>query len=218
MSAYDIPQNNGRGFLSYFNRGRQISMTIYVKWVSESDFIQKVDSLRKVCYTPNALLDWKRNGEVRRIKVSCTSFPQNFQHYNKDWISFDVSFTALDPFWYKLDNQSTSIFWQTGNFQEEITSDGTAESEIISYIIFQNTNTTQVKMKVWDEEIIVNHSFSDNDILKIDGEEKRVFVWNTEIDYDGIFPTLKQGTNFFNFTINGTFSADITILNKKNYI
>lgn len=218
VSWYDIPQNNWRGFLSNFKRWRQIKMTVYIKWDNQSDFIANLDAFRKACFTPNANLDWKRDWIIRRIKVNCTSNPQNFNHYNVDFLKLEVSFESFEPFWYRLDNQSTSIFWQTDSFQEEVTSIWTAQSDVIAYVLFWNTDSTQVKMKIWDNEIIIDNTFWNNDILKIDWEKKRVYVNDSVIDYSWIFPFMSPWTNFFNFTINWTFSCDVLILNKKNYV
>lgn len=218
LSAYDIPQNHGRGFLSYFKRWRTIAMTVYVKWDSESDFISNLDTFRKACYTPEAKLDWKRDGVIRRIKVNCTSNPQVFQHYNNTFLKLEVTFESLEPFWYKLDKQSTTISSKTASFQEEITNEGNAQADVVAYVLFWSTNTTQVKMKINDYEITVDHTFSNNDVLKIDGENKRVYVNETSIDYSGIFPFMGNASNFFTFTINWTFTADVLILNKKNYV
>lgn len=218
LSAYDIPQNNGRGFLSFFNRWRNITMTVYVKWNDKADFIANIDLLRKNCYTKNSILDWKIDWEIRRIRVNCSSFPQTFNHYNIDWIKLEIWFTCLDPFWYKIDNQSTSIFQKTESFREEITNQWTATSEINAYFIFGATDTTELKMKVWDEEIILNYNFSWNEIVKIDGENKLVLVNDVSVDYSWIFPELKQWTNFFDFTIDWTFIVDVFILNKKNFV
>jgi hypothetical protein len=57
-------------------------------------------------------------------------------------------------------------------------------------------------MKINDYEITVDHTFSNNDVLKIDGENKRVYVNETSIDYSGIFPFMGNASNFFTFTIN----------------
>lgn len=218
VSWYDIPQNNWRGFLSNFKRWRQIKMTVYIKWANQTEFIANLDAFRKACFTPNAVLDWKKDWIIRRIKVNCTANPQIFNHYNLDFLRMEVSFESLEPFWYRLDSQSTSIFAQTASFQEEITSIWTAQSDVVSYILFWNTNSTQVKMKIWEYEIIINHTFANNDILKIDWEWKRVYVNDTVVDYSWIFPFMSPWTNFFTFTMNGTFTCDVLILNKKNYV
>ncbi len=218
LSAYDIPQNNGRGFLSFFNRWRNITMTVYVKGVDKADLIKNIDLLRKNCYKSESILDWKIDGEIRRIKVNCTNFPQTFNHYNVDWIKMEIWFTCLEPFWYKIDNQSTSIFWKTSSFREEITNEWTAQSEVNAYFIFGTTDTNELKMKVGDQEIIINETLSDNDIVKVDGENKEVLINEVSVDYSWIFPELKQWTNFFDFTINWTFTVDVIILNKKNFV
>lgn len=218
VNSYDIPQNHGKGFLSYFKRGRAITMTIYIKWSSVSDFISNLDAFRKACFTENAFLDWKRDWVVRRIKVNCTSNPQVFNHYNIDFLKVQVSFEALEPFWYEIGYQSTSITDQTASFVEEISTLGTAQSDVQAYVLFETSNSTEVKMKISENEITVNHNFSDGDVLHIDGENKRVYVWETSVDYSGIFPFMWTGSNFFDFTINGTFNCDVLILNKKSYV
>jgi hypothetical protein len=98
--------------------------------------LKNLDSFRKACFTKNATLDWKRDGVIRRIKVNCTSNPQVFEHYNVNFARFNVTFTSFDPFWYKIDYQSTSISGKSATFQEEITNQGTAQSDVKAYILF----------------------------------------------------------------------------------
>lgn len=218
VSSYDIPQNHGKGFLSYFNRGRSFSITVFITGTDKNDFIKNLDAFRKACYTKNSVAEWKYDDEIRTTEVLCTSSPQTFKHYNINYMQVTVNFTILKPFWTKLSKQSTSIFAQTSSFKEEISNLGTAQSDMVVYILFQNTNTTQVKLKVWENEIIIDHTFANNDILKIDGVNKRVYVWVNLVDYSGIFPFMDPGTNFFDFTINWTFLADVLVLNDKNYV
>lgn len=218
LSSFNTPQNNWRGFLSYYKRWRKISMTVYIKWETESEFISNLDNFRKACFKEQVFLDWKKNWKIRRIKVNCISNPQDFQHYNIDFLKVNVVFTSLEPFWYNIDYQSTNIFSQSSSFQEEITSVWNARADTIAYIIFWNTNSTQVKMKVWENEIIIDNQFSNWDILKIDSEKKRVYIWEDIIDYNWVFPYMESWTNFFNFTINWDFVCDVLVLNKKNYV
>lgn len=218
VSGYDIPQNNGKGFLSSFQRGRNITMNVYISWEDKNEFIKNLDAFKKACYTENTLLEWRYDDEIRKTKVNCVSNPSVFNNYNINFIEVKVSFVAYEPFWYKDSYQSTSVFSQTADFQEEISTIGTAESEVVAYILFWATNTTQVKMEIWENEIVIDHAFSDNDILKIDGENKRIYLWGQKLDYSGIFPYMSPGQNFFKFTINGTFTCDVLILNKKTYV
>ena len=218
LTWYNNPQNHWMGLLSYFKRARTISMTVFVKWSNETNFLKNLDSFRKACFTKNATLDWKRDGVIRRIKVNCTSNPQVFEHYNVNFARFNITFTSFDPFWYKIDYQSTSISGKSATFQEEITNQGTAQSDVKAYILFWSTNTTEVKLKINEDEITVTHSFSDNDILLIDWENKRVYVWETSVDYSGIFPYMWNWSNFFTFTIDGTFTCDALVINRKNYV
>ena len=218
LNSYEVPQNNGRGFLSYFKRGRQITLTVYIRGDTRELFQQNLDNFRKACFTTNAIFDDKRTGSIRRIIVNCTSSPMAFQHYNTDFLRIEVNFTSLEPFNYNTDYQSTDIFSVTASFREEISTLWTARSDVIVYIIFTTSSSTNVKLQIWNNEIEINRQFIDWDILKIDWEAKRVLVWTTEVDYNGVFPFMDSWVNFFDFTINGTFQADILILNQKNYV
>lgn len=220
LSASSRPQSDWSIFLSNFKEWRQIRLWVYIKWSDKSDFQSKLDELRKNIFKKNIFLDVKTDGAIRRIKVNCISSPKTLQHYNITFLRVEITFQALEPYWYLLQNQSTAIDNVTETFQEEITPIWTAPSDISAYIIFASASwTNQVKMKVWDEnELIIDHSFSENDILRIDWENSKVFVNEIEVNYSGIFPIMEVWTNFFTFTINWTFTANVLILNKINYV
>lgn len=219
LSAASRPQSDWSIFLSNFKTGRPIRLGIFVKGTDVADFTQKIDELRKNMFKKNVFLDHKVNWVVRRIVVNCTSSPKILQHYNITFLRIEATFQALEPYWFLLQNQSTSINNVSASFQEEITTIWSAPSDPVAYVIFNTTNTTQVKMKIWDiNEIIIDHTFSNWHILKIDGEKKEVLVNDSEIDYSWIFPIMEVWTNFFEFTINWTFNANVVILNKINYV
>lgn len=218
LNAYDNPQSNWRGFLSNFKRWRTIAMTVYIKWATVSEFVSNLDLFRKICFTKNINLDWKRDWVIRRIVVNCTSDPQNFNHYNITFLKMDVTFESLEPFWYKLQNQTTSIFWQTASFQEEVTNKWTAESELVTYILFNSTDSTEIKMDIWENEIVVNWTFEAWDIIQINWITKRVYLNWISVDYSWIFPFMQSWSNLIWFNIDWTFNCDIIILNRQNYV
>lgn len=212
------PQADWLIFLSNFKEWRSIKFWIHISWTDEADFTQRLDELRKNIFKKNVFLDMKINWVVRRVNVNCTSSPKSFSHYNKTFLKTELVFQATDSYWYELSNQSTSIDNVTASFQEEITPLGTAETEISAYVLFTTSNSTQIKLTVWDNEMTINHAFTDWDIVRLDWPTASVYVNEVEIDYDDIFPIMEVWTNFFKFEIDWTFNANVLILNKINYV
>ena len=219
ISSYDNPQINWRWFLSNFKRWRNIRMQVTIRWDSQADFLARLDNFRKEIYNEQAILSWLRpDGEYRKIKVNCTSNPKIFNHYNLTFVTLDVTFESLEPFWYKEAYQSNNITWKTASFSEEITNEWKAVSDVKFYVIVNTGSLTETKIKIADDEITISDTITAGDILLIDGEEKTVELNWTEIDYSWIFPTMSNATNFIDYTLAGTFSMDTIILNRKNYV
>lgn len=77
---------------------------------------------------------------------------------------------------------------------------------------FTLTNTTT------GEAIEVADSFSDGDVVVIDGEAQTVKVNGTVHDYTGVFPSAAAGTNSFTLEPEGSgFSIDVTELHYRMY-
>jgi len=219
ISSFDRPQINGRWFLSNFKRWRNITLSVTIKWTSKTDMEERLDNLRKEIYKEESILSWKRaDWEYRKIKVNCTNSPEIFNHYNITFLKTDITFESLEPFWYKDSYQSRNITSKTSNFSEEITNEWKAVSDLKIYIIFNTASVTETKVKVNNEEIIINQSITTGDILLIDWEEKIVSLNGTEIDYSWLFPSMWTSSNFFTYTITWTFDLDTIILNRKNYV
>jgi len=219
VSSFDNPQIDGRGFLSNFKRGREISMQVTIKGDSEADFLSRLDWFRKEIYKEESTLSWMRaDWEYRKIKVNCTSNPKIFNHYNLTFLTMDLTFESLEPFWYKDSYQSANITWKTTNFSEEITNEGIARTDPNIYMIFNTATVTAFNIELWDNTITITETITDWDIIYINWEEKTVELNGTEIDYSWTFPEMTIGSNFFNYTITGTFNLDTIILNRKNYV
>lgn len=222
VNAYDIPQNHGRGFLSNFKRGREIKFWIWVSWSSVSDFRTKLDALRKACYTPNAVLDMRVNGKIRRIKVNCTAAPNVWKHYNINFLKLEISFSSLESFWYELDTQATTSWNQTANFRLGVDNQGSAPSIPLIYVFFTaGASVTSVSVTANGYTITITWTFVSGDILRIgwgEGSTKKVYKNEVLVDYDGIFPTLEAGQNFFDFAFVWTFAGSALVLNKVQYV
>lgn len=219
LNEFPIPQRNGKGFLSYFKRGRQISISLYVRWVNQDDFIQKIDKLRQECFQENSILYYQKgNFPTRQIKVNCISFPEVHEHYNINFIAVNITFTTLDPFWSELVRQTTNIWSRSINFREEVTNLWTDITLPVIYLIFTEADLTSFSVEVGENIIIIDQILVDGDVVIIDSKNTRVLLNNIEIDYDWVFPEMKKGTNFFDFTFIWTFAVKTLILNDKNYV
>lgn len=219
ISKFDNPQINGRWFLSNFKRGRNITMQVTISWSSKSDFLTRLDNFRKEIYKEESVLSWlKADWEYRKIKVNCISNPKVFNNYNITFLTLNLTFESLEPFWYKESYQSKNITGKTANFSEEITNQWIAVTDPNIYVIFNTATVSAFSIALWNDTITITETITDWDIVYINWKEKTVTLNWTEIDYSWIFPTMWISSNFFNYTITGTFSLDTIILNRKNYV
>ena len=213
------PLANGRGFIGYYKRGKRIGFDITIKGDDVADFQNNLDNLRRVLFQPQGNLDIRINGVIRRIKAVCISNPKAFEHYNIDFIKTTVEFETLEPFFYEVGYQSTAFLDKTADFFEEVDNQGSdIVFPLVVYIFKTGTALTGVSFERGDEKIIINETFTSDDVLIINGEAKTVTLNGVEIDYDGVFPYLGISTNFMDFEFTGTVSADITILNRIVYV
>lgn len=220
FTHFDYPKNNWRGLLWYFNRGKKISLNIFLKWDSISDFQTRLDNLRKNIFKKEINLDIKVDWVIRRIKVNCLSAPKNLRNYNITFLELDLEFETLEPFFYELSNQTSTYLSKTTSFDEYIVNEWTTVSEPRIYLNFSTwiSWTNSISITIWDNTISLSETINNNDALVINWQDKTVKINNIDVDYDWVFPFLDTDWNAINFTINWTFSVDINIINKINYV
>lgn len=219
INDFMIPQNNGRGLLSYFKRSRQISIDITIQWNTKEEFIQNMDRLRGECFKPENILYYKRGELARRqIKVTCLSFPENYEHYNLTFLKTSISFIALEPFWYEETRQSTSIDIRNASFVEEITNKWTDVSQPIIYMVVQTGEITNTTITVWNKVLEITQTLIAWDVLIINSEDLLIEYNGVNIDYSWEFPEMEKGANFFNFNLTWTFELKTLVLNKINFV
>ena len=219
LNDFLIPQNNWKGFLSYFKRSRQLSIDVNIKWTTREEFIENMDRLREECYKAENTLYYKRwNLPRRQIKVNCVSFPENYEHYNLTFLKTTIGFTALEPFWYEDTRQSTTIPTRTASFVEEITNQWTDVSQPIIYMIIESWSITATELVVWDNTLTISNTLNNWDVLIINSEDLTITLNGSQIDYDWTFPEMKKWANFFYFNLTWTFELKTLLLNRINYV
>lgn len=220
FTHFNYPKNNWRWLLGYFQRWKNINLSITVKWDSISDFQTRLDNLRKNIFKSEVNLDLKIDWVIRRIKVNCINAPKNLNHYNITFLQVDINFETLEPFFYELSNQTSTYLSKITSFDEYIVNEWTTVSEPRIYFNFKTwiSWTTSVTLTIWDSTISIWETISDNDALVINWEEKTVKLNDIDIDYNWVFPILDINWNSLSFVINWTFEVDINVINKINYV
>lgn len=106
LNTYKYPRDNGGGVLSKFYRGKDITLTITIKASTASAFSTLMDDFKKNLRYTEGNLDMTVNGEIRRIRATCTSIDFNRKHYNVTYATTRVKFQSVEPFLYAKDAQS----------------------------------------------------------------------------------------------------------------
>lgn len=220
ISTFDTPRRDGKGLLWYYKRGKAITLDLTIRGDNEQDFRDKLDQLRKNIFQEEIYLDWRINGIIRRIKVICNWHPLVFQNYNISFIRTTIKFITVEPFWYNIGYQSQSFIWKTASFFSTLENDGTDVTDPLVSLLFKTglSGVDTISFNIWDDTVTLNETINDNDVVEINGETKEILINSVIKDYSGVFPEMVVWTSVVDFAINWTFTVDIIIINRKNYV
>lgn len=220
-NTFNIPQGHGKGFLSRFWREK----TIAIKWIIKCDSAillqSKIDEIKKAIRKSEGILKYKlADSSYRQINTTCTSMKFDKQSYNITWIPFELQFKANEPFWYNTSiSQKFYSGVTTSPFLEEITNDGNEESRLQTFFFFWATSgTTSISITLNNRTVTWTGTIATWDLLYIDCLSKQVLKNGSTQDYSGTFPILLPGVNSITYTINGTFTCDISNIFRLNYL
>lgn len=220
LLTYDNPKNDGGGVLDRFYKQRTITLAGSIIGTDSEDIENKIDALKKALSVKTGYLDFKVNGVYRRILCSLTNSDiVNRAHYDVDKGKFKLTFTALDPFWSEKVWSSALFTGVNAEINEDINNEGSQYSNpIINILVNSASGTNEIKVKIGDNQIIINENISTDDIVEIDTINKVVTINDASIDFGGKFPKLEAGVNNLNVVSNGTYDYDISVLFSKNYL
>lgn len=219
LNSFKYPRENGGGVLSKFYRGREIKLKLTIKEATGTAFNTLLDNFKKSLRVTEGYLDILVNSEVRRIKATCTKIDFGRKHYNVTFTTAQVTFTALEPFFYSKASQSFQYLSKTGTFSEEFTNGGSTEALPAFYFIFgAGSAVTQLQITAFGRTLTIDNTFASGDILIVKADGKSITKNGTEIDYTGQFPELEPGSCPFTVTITGTVLVDVTVTVPKNYL
>jgi len=202
FNTFDFARNNGGGVNSKYYRGRTVTLRGVIKKSTAVLLNSLIDEVKKNTATTEGYLDITVNDEIRRCKATCTKINFNRQHYNVTFCPFVIVFTILEPFFYRITDESASYVGKTGTFSEEFTNVGTATTEPILYFIFGTSTVTAITINNPDTTTLaITEAITTGDVLIVNAKEKTVTLNGTEIDYSGVFPLFEVGSNPFSVTI-----------------
>lgn len=211
-STSEVPQDNWTIFQSRFWREKTIKISGEIVCNSQIELEAKIDEIRGKLSTPEGVLRYRRwDGSFREIHATLVNEPITREHYNLSWIPFEFEFKSNDPFWRNSVPESRIYSGITSNLLESITSTGSEKTPPQTYFYFNSASgVTSVALTIQWRTITYTGSLAAGDLLVFDGINKVVTKNNVLQDFDGVFPNLSPWANPTTYTINGTFSVDIS--------
>lgn len=219
MNTYPIPRVDGNGFLSRYWRKKTIVLKGVAKCETKEELETLIDEMKRKLYPTEGTLQYIAANGARNITATLVSASFDRKGYNITFVPFSLQFDTNEAFWYDIINESYSASAVTASYIQTVTNTGTAPAFAkVFYKFNAASGTTSVSFKANGKTITVSGARTAGDVVEFDGETKEVFVNGVVVDYSGTFPQIIQGENLVEFTVNGTFSADVILAWRKNYL
>lgn len=219
----DVPTARADGvtFLSKYWRKRKIIVSWYIKDDTKALLDVAMDTLKRNLRTSNAIFRYKiADDSYRQVLATMTSIRFSREHYHITHCPFTIEFETSEPFIY--DSTLNTLLVETVTSATTVTEISNEWSEISYpqiYVIFNSaTSVTSVSFNLGGRTIGISETINTNDVILIDCLNKIVSINGVSKDYTGTFPFLDIGTNILTFTINGTFSLDISAIYRSNFL
>jgi len=129
-------------------------------------------------------------------------------HYHIDWCPFEIEFVSQQPFARAGDRTILDAPYAitTSPTVFVINNAGTATTDPIITLTVVTAGTLSsltITNGANDDTITIADSFSDGDIIEINGEEKTVKINSVESDYTGVIPRAIAGNNSLSVAMVG---------------
>ena len=220
LLTYDNPKNDWWGVLDRFYKQRTIQLEWSIIGENSEDIETKIDTLKKALSIKTWYLDFKVKWVYRRILCSLTNSDIiNRKHYDVNMWKFKLTFTALDPFWSEKVWDSKTFDNVNAEINEDVYNEWSEYSNpIINILVNSATSVNELKVKIGNNEIVIENTISTGDVIEINTIKKEVLINTQSVDFGGKFPRLEAGANWLNVKANGTYDFDIAVLFSKNYL
>jgi hypothetical protein len=205
-----LSRRDGAKLISSNFSTKDITISGLIKGTTISDLENNIDTLKRNVMVTNATLDMDYAGAYRRYIVDCSACTVSREHYNVTFVPFEVKFIASDPPFAKDitaigGSEILNDIFSSENITSESVSDSfTVEGSAIpkakvrykfdaigdiSSIDFINLSTSK--------QINIATAFTSGDELLIDHDNLNVTLNGEPIEFEGVFPSLKLGSNSF---------------------
>lgn len=221
-NIYNAPQTDWWWVLWHFFRAKQIIFRLSLKSNTLEDLNDLVDDFKKNIRETEWDLDIKVNWNIRSTKASLTSLKFNRQFYHITFIQpIELIFSTIEPNW--KDKYYTVEEFQnvTSSTLEEVINTSSYKTDYRIQFAFAwswISWVTQVSIEIDWYEVEIQETITNNDVLIFDWEEKQCTLNWTIIDYSWVFTKFNPWTNQIQFTLNWTFTVDISVLYKNTYL
>jgi hypothetical protein len=219
MDIFANPLDDWNTLSSYYLRGREITAKGSIYRNNGEDLNNELDRVKSVLAIPWQILSVKVNGEVREAVAYCSGITFDRQHYNINFIRYDVKFTITNESWNSRKYQVVSTLWVTSTLVEEVINIWRYKAKPIIIVTMNSASSVdELNLVMWTYNITINETLSASDIIEINREDQTVKINGAEVDYTGRIPLLEQWRNPYTVTMTWTYSYDITIKYKKTFI
>lgn len=219
MDIFANPLDDWNTLSSYYLRGREIRARGSIYKNNGEDLNNELDRIKSVLSVPWQMLAVKVNGEVREATAYCSGITFDRQHYNINFIRYEVTFTITNESWNTRKYQTSSVLWVTTTLNEEIINLWKYRAKPIIIITLNSVSwSNTLNLILWKFNITVNQTFSSSNIIQIDREEQRVTINWIDVDYIWMIPSIEIWRNPYTITMNWTYNYDVTVKYKKTFI
>lgn len=220
--AKDRGLANWATFIDKKHRLRTIRMKGYLIANSRQTVEELADTFKWELDFAQGYLRIKTRGENwRQILASVTSIDMPRAAYQVTKIPFSITFTANDPYFQEMDNQSETFIGVTSaSYVDTLTNNGSASMWVKYYIIFGTGNSwvTTLALSANNRTLSIAQAVTDGDIFLLDMENKTVVYNGVRHDYTGTFPDFIPGINPYTLAVNGTHLYNIIAIKTLKYL
>lgn len=222
FETYDIALSNGGGDNGYRMKPKKFIIEWSIVAESASDLEDKIDELKYAMLQSQKKFTYiKKNGVVVEAIASCTRLDVNRKPYHITFVPVQIEFTVLDPFFYGAISNEHTDYGNIIDFFGTVTNDkGHYETLPKAFITYNSASScTSLSFTLNGQTIIINHAFTNGDIIVIDSKNKEVTINSVEgQDYLGEFATLPLWEISYSVDSNWTFNIDLVIQWKYAYV
>jgi hypothetical protein len=221
----NIPRADGMYLTSDYFREYTIEASGIAVQSSAAALDAYLDTVRKSLRKREGNLDYTdKNGTVKRFVATLDAYEDLFanrQGWNITVCPWKASFKCKTPFGRARSYTATSLTFSSSPTSQSFVNAGTYKAPAVFTLIFSSASSVtsiDVTNTLTGEEITYTGTASANDVFVFDGENKQVTKNGTAVDFTGSFPNLDLGGNVCTFTINGTFSVNLTGKFRTTYL